>query len=121
MALLDNTIDVQLSLVILTVDGHRAGVIAAVELHRLGTAVTQGEAASLQRSHRRVAVHNLAMLREDGGKTVLGTIAQGDTVNLATDVFLGHARLDEAHSGSVHQIAHLGGTLHLGNLLGSLD
>ena len=40
---------------------------------------------------------------------------------MATDVFLGHAGLDEAHCGGVHQVAHLGSTLQLHDFLSSLD
>ena len=120
MALLDDAVDLQLTLVILARDGHRAGVVAAVELHGLGTAVTQGEPAGLERGHRRIAVHDLAMLREDGGKAHLGAVALGNAVNLAADKFLGHARLDQAHRGGVHQVAHLGGALQFDDLLGRL-
>ena len=121
MALLDDAVYLELALVIFACDRHRARVIAAVELHGLGAAVTQGEASGLEWSHRGVAVHDLAMLREDGGKTYLGAITLGDAIDLATDILLGHTRLNQTHGRGVHQIAHFGGTLEFGNLLGGLD
>ena len=62
VAFLDDAVDVELALGELAVDGHGAGVVAAVVLDGLGTAVTQHQTATLKGCHRGAAVHDLAVL-----------------------------------------------------------
>ena len=62
-------------------------------------------------------MHNLAMLREDGGEAHTLSQRAGDAVHLSADVALRHARTDEALGGGVHLVAHVAGTLNGLNLL----
>ena len=62
-------------------------------------------------------MHNLAMLREDGGKAHTLSQRAGDAVHLSADVALRHARTDEALGCGVHLVAHVAGTLNSLNLL----
>ena len=117
VAVLDNRIDVELALRVLAADGHRAGIVGTVVIDGLGTAVAQGQTSGLQRAQRRSTVHDLTVLREDGGEAHLSTIAVGDAVHLSGNVFLGDAGLDQTHGRRVHHVADFGGALQFLNFL----
>ena len=117
VAVFNNRVDVELSLRVLAADGHRACVVGAVVVHGLGTAVAQGQTSGLQRAQRRSTVHDLAVLREDGGEAHLSAVRMGDAVHLSGDVFLGDAGLDQTHGRRVHHVADLGGALQFLNFL----
>ena len=65
-------------------------------------------------------MHNLAMLRENGGKAHLSTIRVGDAVHLSGHKLLGHSGTYEAHGCGMHLVTNLGSMLHLFNLLSGL-
>ena len=117
---LHDGVDIKLPLGESAVHGEGAGVVAAVVVHGLGAAVAKGQTAVLKQSHRRVAVHNLTVLREDSGETHLGTVRVGDAVYLAAHEFLRHTGTGEPHGGGVHLVADGGGALQGFYLLGLL-
>ena len=51
-------------------------------------------------------MHNLAMLGENGGKTLMHAQRMGHTVHLSANIFLRHTRTGKFHSRRVHLIAH---------------
>ena len=65
-----NAVDFQLTLGELAVDRHRTGMITTVVV-QFTTSITQYQTTILQFVCRWIAVHNLTMLREDGGETCL--------------------------------------------------
>ena len=107
----------QLALAELAVHGVGAGVVRAVVVDGLGTGITEHEASAFQLSHRGVAVHNLAVLREDGGEADHGAIRVSDAVHLTADILLGQARTSQSHGGGVHLIAYHRGALQFFYLL----
>ena len=60
-----------LTLVKLSTDRHCAGVVGAIVI-QLATGIAQCKASGLKQVHRRIAVHNLAMLTEYCGEAHLG-------------------------------------------------
>ena len=114
---LHNAVDLELSLRELAAHRHGARVVGAVVVYRLSTCVTQREASGLQHCHRRVAVHDLAVLAEDCGEAHHRTIRVCDAVDLSADKLLCHAGLCQSHRRGVHHVADLGSTLKLLYLL----
>ena len=91
---LDDGVYLQLTLGELAADRHGAGMIRAVVV-QFATCIAESQTASLQQGCRRIAVHDFAMLREDGGEA--GTACQTAcyAVDLSAYEALRNARLDE--------------------------
>ena len=78
----------------------------------LTTGIAESQAAVLEQSTRRVSVHNLAMLAENGGKAVAVGQRVGNAIHLSADVALGHTGLDQPLCGGMHHVTHVAGTLN---------
>ena len=105
VGLLDDRVDLQLSLGKLAVDGEGARVVRAVVLQRLASAVAEHQSAVLQLGHRGVAVHDLAVLRVDGGKGGRGAVGVGRAVDLAADKLLRQSGARDGHGRGVHLVS----------------
>ena len=112
----DDGIDFQLALAELAVDGHRAGMVGTIVV-QFATGIAERQPAFLQSGTGRIAVHDLAMLREDGGKAGAASQRTGNTVDLSTDETLRHAGLDKQLSRCVHGVADIAGAVDSSNLL----
>ena len=116
VASLDDGIDFELPLCELSVDGIGTRVVRAIVLAVLGTCITECEATALEDVVRGVAVHNLAMLRENGGKALVLTERMSHTIHLTAHIFLGESRSGKAHCVGVHLVADGTSLLYLGYL-----
>ena len=105
VGLLDDRVDLQLALGKLAVDGEGARVVRAVVLQRLASAVAEHQSAVLQLGHRGVAVHDLAVLRVDGGKGGRGAVGVGRAVDLAADKLLRQSGARDGHGRGVHLVS----------------
>ena len=117
---LDNAVDFKLPLRILAVHGHRARVVGTVVRHGFGTAVAKHEPTVFKLVHRRISVHNFAVLRENRRETHLCAVGIGDADELSGDVFLGHACANQPHCRRVHLIADFRRFFQFHDFLGGL-
>ena len=111
VASLYDGIDLELTLVVVTAHRGGTGVVRAIVVDSLGTGVAKHQTASLQLVHRGRAVHDLAMLCQDGSKTDHRTQSVGDTVESTGNFLLCDTRAAHLHGCRVHLIANDGGTL----------
>ena len=117
VACLYDRVNLKLAVGKLAVDWECACVVRTIVVDCFGTAVAQYEASALEFGHRRIAVHYLAVLTEDGCEACHSAVREGDAVHLPGYVFLCEAWLCEAHGCGVHLVADDCRTLKLLNLL----
>ena len=111
-----DAIYLQLPLTELPVNREGAGMVGAVALAVLSTRITQSQSTVFQQVVRRIAVHDLTMLGEDGGEALM--LAQGvsHTIYLTADIFLRQSGLGKAHGMGMHLITDGASLLNLRNL-----
>ena len=116
MAGFHDAVYLQLPLRKLPVDGERACVVRAVVLCILRSRVAQGQSSAFEQAVRRVAVHDFAVLCEDGCEALVLAQRVGHAVHLSTDVFLGNPWTRHPHSVCVHLVADGAGFFYLCDL-----
>ncbi len=121
MALLDDCVDLALAIGKFAVDRGSAGVVAAVVVISLGAGVDEEQAARLEEAVAGIAMHDLAVLCDDGGEGYHGAKGIGDAIEHAADEMLRDTRCAETHGCGVHLAAYGACVLYLTDLGLALD
>ena len=116
----DNFVNIPLLLRKLTRHRVGTGVVRAVVLERLRTAIHQEQSTIFQHSVAVEVVQCLTVLRYDARERYTESLRLGNTLHSSCNLALHNTRFTHLHCGGVHSVSELEGTLQCLDLLGRL-